>query len=201
MWSWWSKSVLVISFCFLFLTFCPVQVTKADLITDWQDWSIRIPVDYSLTGFAFFVYDDLAPSLTFSDVADLESGYDGSGDDIADWVLVMEGDNKQFSFAGSGFTNENGSAVWFNFQIEFTWDPAQVGEGELPVHMDSAIYNGGLGTAPQADWKHMGDPVANSWSRDDEPYESHPNPAPEPTTILLLGLGGLFLIKKRRIYG
>jgi hypothetical protein len=145
------------------------------------------------------VYEDLAPSLIFSDVDDLVSGYTGPDEDIDDWEFVMEGDNKQFSFAGSGFTNDSGFIQWFDFQIEFTWDSAEVID-ETPVHMDSAIYNGGFGTAPQADWKHFGDPVANSWSREDTPYESHPNPAPEPMTILFLGLGGLFLIRTRRSY-
>ncbi|MHC4292908.1 MAG: PEP-CTERM sorting domain-containing protein [Planctomycetota bacterium] len=200
MWRWWLvRRKGLIFFVFLILCFVCNQYSQAALVTDWQDWSIRIPIGYDLTGFAFFVYEDLAPSLTFSDVDDLESGYTGPDEDITDWEFVMEEDNKQFSFAGPGFTNDSGFIEWFNFQIEFTWESEDVID-EIPVHMDSAIYNGGLDTAPAADWKHFGDPITNSWTREDEPYEVHSNPAPEPMTILFLGLGGLFLIRTRRNY-
>jgi len=204
MWRWWSKGSFVISLCFLFLCAVPVDVCEATLTdTGTQDWNVRVGIGDSLTGFAFYIVsqevEPLVPdNLEFTYVQWEDDdpgalGFDGDPGDIADWEWTIE--DKQVFFAGTGFTNDSTSAVVFRFRLEFIWDlPIE----EKPVYMDQALYNGGQGSNPFVEESWRGTPGEEDWQEDD-PYEpGRPNPAPEPMTVLLLGLGGLFLVGTRR---
>jgi len=169
-------------------------------------WDIRLNSGQSITCVAHFVWS----SIEFNDVPIqlVLPGYEGGNWVDIGWQAALSPDNKIAYMCGPPSTNTTGDDYlkWFAYTLSYQWDDA-VEDPDWPVYIDTAIYNGPPGSEPIDYWGYKGIPGdPNSWRYRDEPYymdepeyDEHffDNPAPEPMTICLLGLGALFLRKRR----
>jgi hypothetical protein len=162
--------------------------------------------DDMVTCFAHYIPEDAGDSVSFSGF--LKGEYTGPNPEIYEDQWTVELTSKTVYFYGPAITNTSDLAKFFNYTLYFEWDTEDPGlDPVYPVYMDSAVFNGPLGDPSDNEWGYKGDPLdkTNSefgeWVYQEDAYEpDYTNPAPEPMTVLFLGLGGLFLIRTRRSY-
>jgi hypothetical protein len=171
-------------------------------------WDVRLDSDQSITCVAHFVWG----GVKFSDVPIQLDWSDYIGGDWGDigWQAMLSADSNIAYIYGPQITNTTGddNVKWFAYNLSYLWDDEDPDfDPDWPVYIDTAIYNGPYGSAPIDYWGWRGTPgIQESWEYRDEPYvkdqpwyteDFFDNPAPEPMTICLLGLGALFLRKTR----
>ncbi len=203
-----KKSVMT---CALVLLVCLwlTSGARATTVSGWDQWGITLDANESITAIAHFVWGGVEftalPLQTF-----IVGEYDNGGDwiDIG-WQAELSPDNKIAYIYGPQSTNDtvDDGLGWFSYNLFYQWDDA-IADPLYPVYIDTALYDGPFGSEPTDYWGWRGIPGdLGSWEyrdvpyyKDDPEYEEgfYDNPAPEPMTICLLGLGAAFLRKKRK---
>ena len=203
-----KKSVMT---CALVLLVCLwlTSGARAAIVSGSDQWGITLDANESITAIAHFVWG----GVEFTVVPEQKTGlgYDAGGiwGDIG-WQVELSPDNKIAYMHGPRSTNitESNDVGWFSYELSYQWDDAAVGfDPNYPVYIDTALYDGPYGSEPTNYWGWRGIPgITNSWEyrdvpyyKDDPEYEEgfYDNPTPEPMTICLLGLGAVFLRKRR----
>jgi hypothetical protein len=196
----------LITYIFVLLVYLWLALPAWAVIQYGQDaWDIRLDSGQSITCIAHFVWG----SVEFNDVPIQLNWSEYIGGDWEDigWEAMLSADSNIAYICGPQITNTTGidDANWFAYNLSYKWDDA-IEDPSWPVYIDTAIYNGPYGSAPIDYWGWRGTPgIPESWQYRDEPYakdqpwyteEFFDNPAPEPMTICLLGLGAVFLRKR-----
>lgn len=204
-----KKSVITYA-AVLLVCLGPALPAQAEIKYGHDDWGITLDSDQTITATAHFVWS----SVEFNDVPiQVAVGvypsheHGGRWEDIG-WQAALSSDNKIAYISGPPTTNttEYDNYGWFVYTLSYIWNDADPNfDPSWPVYIDTAIYNGPPGSAPIDYWGWRGTPGdPNSWQYRDEPYakdqpwyteDFFDNPAPEPMTICLLGLGALFCRK------
>jgi hypothetical protein len=192
--------LFVVWVCFVF-----AAVSRATIIETGDDnWWQGLENDQSFTCVAHYVWGE----VEFTQAPEITNIYYQS-DIIGNfWQTEISEDNTIVYLYGPQVTNTSGSFTpILSYQLYYQWDIELV-DPEYPVYVDTAIYDGPLGSEPIACWGWRGIPGdPDSWEyrevpyvQDEEWYEEgfFANPAPEITTFSLLGFGLLFLRKRRR---
>jgi hypothetical protein len=200
----------IINYIFVLLVCLWLAVPAWAVIQYGQDaWDVRLDSDQSITCIAHFVWG----SVEFNDLPiqrlDLPGYVGGNWLDIG-WKSELTPDCNIAYICGPQITNTTGddNVKWFAYNLSYLWDDEDPNfDPDWPVYIDTAIYDGPFGSAPIEYWGWRGTPgIPESWQYRDEPYakdqpwyteEFFDNPAPEPMTICLLGLGAAFLRKRR----
>lgn len=192
----------------LLMCFGLASSARAEIVDGNDAWDIRLNSGQSITCIAHYVWS----SVEFSDVPIQIIGLPGyeAGEPWGDigWQAALSSDNKIAYMYGPQITNTTvyDNLKWFAYTLFYQWDDA-VEDPDWPVYVDTALYDGPIGSAPTDYWGWRGTPgIPSSWQYQDEPYykdepgyteDFFDNPAPEPMTICLLGLGTAFLRKRR----
>ncbi len=182
---------------------------RAATIDANDEWGITLDSGQSITCIAHYVWSSVEftnlPEQIWGKYPEYENG--GRWEDIG-WQAALSPDNKIAYMYGPQSTNttEYNDLGWFAYILSYQWDDV-VADPNYPVYIDTALYNGPFGSAPIDYWGWRGTPGdPDGWQYRDEPYYKDElgykegffsNPAPEPMTICLLGLGAAFLRKRR----
>jgi hypothetical protein len=178
----------------------------ATLVTGSQEWYKYLNAGESVTCIAFYGLGSVEftqpPEWLFNEYTP------PFNHDIAGWEMELSADHKIAYLYGPRATNSSGYIrEWFDYELFYQWDDEAPGfDPNYPVYQDMALFDGPFGSEPTYAVGWRGKPgVASSWEyKDNNPYsgpyqteEPYTNPAPEPVTICILGLGAAFLIKRR----
>jgi hypothetical protein len=120
------------------------------------------------------------------------------------WETAVTEDNKTAYLHGSAITNDtNDVKQLFSYSLFYRWDDTDPNyDADYPVYVDVAVFNdqelvsdGAIRGLPGGPWD---DPCDVTWREQFYP-ESDPyvNPIPEGATVAILGLGTLFLRRRR----
>ena len=193
--------LFVVLVCFVF-----AAVAQATIIEIGDDeWWVGLEPGHSFTCIAHYVWG----GVEFTQAPEVTDIYYDPDNPIWDfWQTEISPDNTIVYLYGPQVANTSGSFTpILSYQLYYQWDVDQV-DPEYPVYVDTAIYDGPLGSEPIAYWGWRGIPGdPDSWEYRDTPYVQDEewyeegfftNPAPEITTFSLLGFGVLFLRKRRR---
>ena len=194
-----KKPVIV---CVLVVVMCLglTSVARATFVEGWQEWGRILNIGESFTCIAYYglgsVEFTLAPVWTSTYPFDYVS---------AGWQTALSGNNKIAFLYGPRITNETSAIVeLFSYELHYQWDDEDPGfEEDYPVYQDIAVFDSvPFGEPSYNEWDQRGTPgngETGSWEYRSYPYEGpYTNPAPEPMTICLFGLGAVFLrIRKR----
>ena len=179
---------------------------RAAIVSGTDQWGITLDANESITCIAHFVWGSVEftalPVQTY-----IVGEYDAGGwwDDIG-WQVELSPDNKIAYMYGPRSTNDtvNDDVGWFSYNLFYQWDDA-IADPLYPVYIDTALYDGPFGSEPTKCWGWRGIPGdLDSWEYREVPYYTddpeykegfYDNPAPEPMTICLLGLGAALLRK------
>ncbi|MHC4530499.1 MAG: hypothetical protein ACYSXD_02920, partial [Planctomycetota bacterium] len=184
--------------CLVFGVFAQATIIE----TGDDDWWLGLESGQSFTCVAHYVWG----GVEFTQAPVINEIYYDPDNTIWDfWDSEISLDNTIVYLNGPQVTNTSGSSTpILNYQLYYQWDLDLV-DPDYPVYVDTAIYDGLLGSEPVAYWGWRGIPGdPNSWEyretpyvQDEEWYEEgfFANPAPEVTTLSLLGFGALFLRK------
>ncbi|UCF43345.1 MAG: PEP-CTERM sorting domain-containing protein [Planctomycetota bacterium] len=203
------------------------SVASATLVSGSDKWGISLGNGESYTAIAHYALDSVGFTRMPQQTADYQEGgwwnnigwktilYDAEGTvvevDDEGWVVEPGATAKWAYMYGPQITNTIGEDVanWFIYSLYYEWDDEAEGfDPDWPVYIDTAVFDGLLGAAPTDYWGWRGTPGdPGSWEYRDEPYyKDDPayeegffdNKTPEPATVCLLGLGGFFLMRRRR---
>jgi len=180
---------------------------RAAPVTGSQDWYTSLDVGESVTCIAFYGLG----SVEFTQPPEWFYGFDPNHDynhDIAGWETALTDGGKTAYLYGPRATNSSSEPrEWFAYELFYEWDDEASGfDPCYPVYQDMAIFDGPFGSEPTFAVGWRGTPgVWESWEYkdgdpDSGPYqtgEPYTNPAPEPVTVYILGLGTVFLRKRR----
>ncbi len=181
---------------------------EATIIYDQEEWGTTLDADQSITCIAHYIPDapDVPVSLVFTDVPEPTGTY--SGGDWTDWETAISDDKKMVYLYGPRETNDEpyDDVEWFSYNLFFQWDDEDpLLDPDWPVYIDTALFDGDVGSPATDAWFWKGQPGAwpDNWTREDYPHnpdweDDYTNPIPEPATVCLLGLGGFFLMRRRR---
>lgn len=184
------------------------SVASATMVFDQEEWGTKLDGHQSITCIAHYIPDvpDVAESLVFEKAPERTDTY--SVGDWTDWETAISEDQKTVYLYGPRQTNpyDFNDVEWFSYNLFFKWDDADpLLDPEWPVYVDTAIFDGGLGSPATDAWFWKGEPGAwpDNWVYQEYPHNPnwetvYTNPAPEPATVCLLGLGGFFLMRRRR---
>ncbi|MHC4757656.1 MAG: PEP-CTERM sorting domain-containing protein [Planctomycetota bacterium] len=200
---------LFISYVFVCLLLFFTNPCEATLEDAWHTFHTRLDPGESLDCFQWLVpdpdytgdYD--TTNLVFKGAELL--GFIGDLDITGwDWHNVDVGGSKDIHYSGPLLTNTSDDWMAFNYKIHFQWEDSVV--EDFPAYADVALYSGGLGTSPNGGVVYgvkltPGDVGSLTVVGNFTPVSEFSNPAPEPTTVALLGLGSIFLFRWRRING
>jgi len=177
-----------------------------------DDWGLTLDANQSITCIAHFVwygveFNDIPIQVPEGIYPTHENG--GRWDDIG-WVAELSPDHKTAYIYGPQVTNTTGTddLGWFAYTLSYLWDTVDPNyDPNYPIYIDTAIYNGPFGSEPIDSWGLRGTPGdLGSWQYRDIPYATDEpwytedffnNPAPEPSTILIFGLGSVVFFIKR----
>jgi hypothetical protein len=198
-----KKSVITYAVMFL-ICLAFASPALATLVTGSQDWYKNVYDGESITCIAFYGLG----SVEFTQPPEwLVNEYTPPyNQNIDGWETELSSDHKIAYLYGPRVTNSSGYPIeWFAFKLSYQWDNETPGfDPNYPVYQDMAIFDGPQGSEATFAVGWRGTPgVASSWEyKDNNPYsgpyqtdEPYTNPAPEPMTICLLGLGAAFLRK------
>ena len=199
------KKLLAVCFTGMFVCFVVAAGAQATIIETGDDnWWIGLETDQSFTCVAHYVWGGVEFTQT-PEITDIYYQPDIIGNF---WQTEISEDNTVVYLSGPQVTNTLSyfTAV-VSYQLYYQWDIELV-DPAYPVYVDTAIYDGPLGSDPIAYWGWRGIPGdPDSWEYRDIPYVQDEewyeegyfaNPAPELTTLSLFGFGLLFLRKRRR---
>jgi hypothetical protein len=171
-----------------------------------EEWGIKLDDGQSLTCIAHYIPDveGVPQSLVFETVPEITFTY--TAGDWTDWIIAISVDQKALYLYGPANTNNTGynDVGWFSYKLFFQWDDEDKDlDTDFPVYIDTALYSGGIGSEPFDDFFWKGSPGGtwpDDWEKSEEPYDDsgYYNPIPEPAMIFLLGIGTLFLRKRRK---
>ena len=192
-----KKPVIV---CVLAVCLGLTSVVRATTVTGWQEWGRILNIGESFTCIAYYGLG----SVEFTQEPDWTDTY--PFDYVsAGWQTALSDDNKIAFLYGPRITNETSAIVeLFSYKLYYQWDDeAPDFDPNYPVYQDVAVFDSvPFGGLSYDEWAQRGTPgngETGSWEYRSDPYKGpYTNPAPEPMTICLLGLGAVFLrIRKR----
>jgi hypothetical protein len=120
--------------------------------------------------------------------------------EAAGWNTALADGNKTVYIFGPEIANTGPSSLSvFSYKLYYQWDDGDPNYNpSYPVYLDTVVFDGGAIVSETARRGTLGSYETNPGTWQEEyggpPYE---NPAPEPMTICLLGLGAAFLRKRR----
>lgn len=199
-----KKSVITCALVFLVCLGLASSV-QAEIVDANEEWGIKLDSGQSLTCIAHYIPDvvTIPESLIFTSEPEPTFRYTGGNWD--GWQMVLSADNKMVYLYGPRNTNDTGNdnVKWFSYNLFFSWDDEDPNlDPDYPVYIDTAVFNGGFGCDSFAEefWKGKPGGWPDNWVGPADPYYQggYTNPAPEPMTICLLGLGAAFLRKSLR---
>jgi len=202
-----KKSVMTCSLV-LFVCLGLASTAQATTVTGSDMWGITLDSNQSITCIAHYVWG----GIEFTAVPEQTTGYDyDAGGDwgVIGWQVGLSPDNKIAYMYGPRSTNNTGNndVGWFSYNLFYQWDTDAPGfDPDYPLYVDTALFDGPFGSEPTDYWGWRGTPGGDPNGRDEPYYKDEPeyeegfydNPAPEPMTICLLGLGAAFLRKRRQ---
>lgn len=176
------------------------SAARATIVDANDEWQMRLDVGQTFTCIAQFIPDgpNIPDSLTFPKVPEWYDWYV----DITGWEMALSADNKTAYLHGPAITNNSGSLLHvFDYILYYQWDSNDV--VDQPVYLDVVVFNGqdilvdnSYRGTPQGPHDPPGDVTwREQFNPTSPPYE---NPVPEPVTFVILGLGTLFLKRRRR---
>jgi hypothetical protein len=198
-----KKSVITYATA-LFVYLGLVSSAKATIVTGSQEWYKYLDAGESVTCIAFYGLGSV--EFTYPPEWLVNEYTPPYNQDITGWVTALSVDNKIAYLYGPRATNSSADPCpWFAYELFYQWDDNAPGfDPNYPVYQDMALFDGPFGSEATFAVGWRGTPgVASSWEyKDNNPYsgpyqtdEPYTNPAPEPMTICLLGLGVLFCRK------
>jgi hypothetical protein len=200
------KKLLAVCLFVMLVCFVFTGVSRATIIETGDDsWWVGLGGDdyQSFTCVAHYVWG----GVEFTQAPVIGPIY-YQPDILNTWQTEISQDNTTVYLYGPQVTNSGPFTAVLSYQLYYQWDIELV-DPEYPVYVDTAIYDGPLGSEPIATWGWRGTPGdPDSWEyrevpyvQDEEWYEEDffTNPAPEITTLSLFGFGILFLRKRRRV--
>ena len=207
-----KKSVMTCAFVLLVCLWL-TSGAWATIVDGNDTWGALLYEGESLTCIVHFVWSSV--EFTAVPLQITEIGYDAGGiwGDIGWQAVLLDADGMIVDTGGTiayiyGPTITGGPVPeLFSYNLFYQWDD-EIADPLYPVYIDVAIYDGPYGSEPFDYWGWQGTPGdPDSWEYRSAPYYKdepeceegfYDNPAPEPMTICLLGLGTAFLRKKRR---
>ena len=184
------------------------SAAQATIVDADEEWGTKLDSGESITCIAHYIPDvpDVPDSLIFQQAPEPTSTY--SFGDWDGWETAISADQKMVYLYGPRQTNPTdfNNVEWFSYNLFFQWDDADPNlDPDYPVYLDTALFDGGLGSDATDAWFWKGEPGGwpDGWVREEYPHnpdyeEDYTNPTPEPMTICLLGLGAALLRKKRK---
>jgi hypothetical protein len=178
----------------------------ATIVDANDEWLMKLEPEQTITCVAHFIPDipTVVPdSLVFTKAPEWTDAYPfnyvGAG-----WDTAISEDGKAAYLYGPEIYNDtNGLWQLFSYSLFYQWDDEDPYYDEnYPVWVDIAVFNdqellvdGSVRGIPGGPWDDVNE---DTWKEQYDP-ESDPyiNPIPEPMTICLLGLGTVFLRKRR----
>ena len=198
-----KKSVIT---CALVLLVCLglTSSAQATIVDANEEWGTKLDSWESITCIAHYIPNtlDVPESLVFQWAPEPTSTY--SSGDWTGWETAISLDQKMVYLYGPRQTNitDFNNVEWFSYNLFFSWDDGDPNlDPVYPVYLDTALFDGGFGVSAHSAWFWKGEPGGwpDSWVGSADPYYQggYTNPAPEPVTICLLGLGSAFLRRRR----
>jgi hypothetical protein len=178
----------------LVMFFGPASSAWATIVDVNQEWVMGMDPGISITCVSYFIPDapNVPSSLIFTQPPEWTNTV--SFDYITEgWDTALTDANKTVYLFGPEITNSGaGYLSIFSYRLYYQWDDEDV--VDYPVYLDIVVFNDDEVVYDSSRWGTPGS--SYEWSEDtlDGPYE---NPLPEPMTICILGLGTVFLIKRR----
>lgn len=184
-----------------------VSSVRATSVNAFEQWGTKLDSGESITCIAHYIPDtpDVPVSLVFQKAPEPTSTYPFG--DWTGWQTAISPGQKMVYLYGPRQTNmtDFNDVRWFSYNLFFNWDGEDPDlDPDYPVYLDTALFDGGFGVSTDSAWFWKGEPGGwpDGWVMEEYPHnpnyvEDYTNPAPEPMTICLLGLGALFLRKRR----
>jgi len=202
-----KKSVMTYVLVFMMCLGLTSTAARATIVDAIVEWGVRLDSWESITCIAHYIPDtpDTPQSLIFQQVPEPTPTY--TWGDWTGWETVISADQKMVYLYGPLNTNESDfdDVKWFSYNLYFQWDDADPDlDPVYPIYVDMVFFDGPLGSNASKDWFWKGKPGGwpDAWLREDHPHnpnheEDYKNPIPEPVTICILGLGAVFVRKRR----
>lgn len=201
------KSLLISCVLGILLCLGLAPIARATIVQGSDEWLQPLEPAQGITCVAHFIPDVPAiipETLIFTKAPEWTLSYPfdhvGQG-----WDTAISEDGKVAYLYGPEITNDTASA-WqlFSYSLFYEWDDEDDHYNENnPVWVDIAVFrgqelfaDGAVRGIPGGPWDDVYD---DTWKEQYYPgSDPYTNPIPEPATVCLLGLGGFFLMRRRR---
>jgi len=201
------KSLLISYALGILLSLGLNSVGQATIVEGSDEWLQPLEPGQTITCVAHFIPDVPAivpETLIFTEAPEWTLSYPFDYVSLG-WNTAISEDGKVAYLYGPEITNDT-AQPWqlFSYSLFYQWDDEDPHYNENnPVWVDIAVFrnqqlfaDGAVRGIPGGPWDDVQDDTwKEQYDPGSDPYE---NPIPEPATVCLLGLGGFFLMRRRR---